>query len=101
MALKRFLRVWKEIDLKDAEKHLIVAGELSAECFSCHNIGIELKTRICPHCGTRFKYMGFRRKDPLSYLQRIKDESLDIIFIDFEDFKKSLGKKDAHKLLDL
>lgn len=31
--MKSLLRVWQECDLKDIDKHLIVAGELSSECF--------------------------------------------------------------------
>ena len=32
-----FLRVWQEVDLKDIEKRLLIIGELSGECFHCHD----------------------------------------------------------------
>lgn len=99
--MKSLLRVWQECDLKDIEKHLIVAGELSSECFSCHKVGIGLKAQNCPNCGVYFKYMGFRRKLQMSYLRKLKEELSYLVFIDFEDFKKSLGKRDARKLLDI
>ncbi|MCK4519910.1 MAG: hypothetical protein KAT96_01935 [Candidatus Omnitrophica bacterium] len=99
--MKRFIRVWEELDLADVEKHLIVAGDLSAECFCCHKVGIDLKARACPNCSAFFKYMGFRRKVRLAYLHQIKEELPRIVFIDFEDFKKSLGTRDARKLLDI
>lgn len=60
--MKSLLRVWQECDLKDIEKHLIVAGELSSECFSCHKVGIGLKAQNCPNCGVYFKYMGFKKE---------------------------------------
>ena len=94
------IRVWKELNVKDVEKHLVVVGELSSECFSCHEIGLGLDVKICPKCGIYFKYMGFRRKNPVSYLQRIKNNFPGIVFIDFEDFKKIIGKRDAHKLFN-
>jgi len=99
--MRRFVRVWEELDLADIEKHLIVVGDLSAECFCCHKIGIDSKARACPDCSAIFKYIGFRRKVQASYLQKVKGERPRIILIDFDDFKRSLGKRDARKLLDL
>lgn len=37
----------------------------------------------------------------MSYLRKLKEELSYLVFIDFEDFKKSLGKRDARKLLDI
>ena len=37
----------------------------------------------------------------MGYLKQIRAESPDIGFIDFEDFKKAVGKRDARKLLDI
>ncbi|MFH1519983.1 MAG: hypothetical protein ABIE75_05405 [Candidatus Omnitrophota bacterium] len=99
--MRGFLRIWQELDLADVEKHLIVAGDLSAECFCCHKLGLELKARACPECAAIFKYMGFRRKVQFNYLRKVKEQQPRIIFIDFEDFKRSLGQREARKLLDL
>ena len=99
--MRGFLRVWQECDLQDIEKYLIVVGELSSECFACHKVGIERKAQNCPNCGVYFKYMGFRRKLQMSYLRKMKEEFPQLVFIDFEDFKKSIGKRDARKLLDI
>jgi len=99
--VKGFLRIWKELDLQEIEKSLIVVGELSSECFSCHKLGIELKTRTCPNCGTFFKYMSFRRKVQPNFLKKLKEEQPRLILIDFDDFKRVLGKRDARKLLDI
>jgi hypothetical protein len=98
--LKSYLRVWKEFDLTDVEKNLLVVGELSAECFACHKVGIDSKSKTCPDCGVSFKYIGFRRKDHINYLRKVKEENPNIIFIDFDDLKKALGKREARKMLD-
>jgi predicted RNA-binding Zn-ribbon protein involved in translation (DUF1610 family) len=95
------LRVWRRFDLKEVEKHLLVVGELSSECFSCHKVGIDLTSRECPNCGVIFKYMGFRRKINANYLSKIKREYPEVALIDFEDFKRALGKKEARKILDI
>jgi len=99
--MSSFLRVWQKFDLTDIEKHLIVAGELCAECFNCRKIGLNLTARVCPGCGVNFKYIGFRRKLQMSYLNKLKEQWPEVVLIDFDDFKKALGKSDARKLLDL
>jgi len=99
--LKGWLRLWEELDLADIEKHLIVVGDLSAECFCCHKVGIDSKARACPGCSAIFKYIGFRRKVQIPYLYKVREERPRIVIIDFDDFKKSLGKRDARKLLDI
>jgi hypothetical protein len=99
--MKGFLRVWQELDIKDIEQYLIVIGELSAECFACKKIGIDSKSVTCPNCGVGFKYIGFRRKVEPHYLRQVKERLPFIVFIDFDDLKKIIGKSDARKLLDL
>jgi hypothetical protein len=96
-----FLRVWQSVDVQDIEKHLIVVGELSAECFSCHKIGVDIKATACPNCNTFFKYMGFRRHADGAYIHKLREELPRMVFVDFEDFKKVIGKREARKLLDI
>jgi len=99
--MKHYLRTWRKFDLQDIEKCLIVVGELSAECFSCRCMGLNSKTKVCPDCKVTFKYMGFRRNLRPAYLLEVKANNPEIVLIDFEDFKKSLGKREARKLLDI
>jgi hypothetical protein len=99
--MKVLLRVWKELDPKDIEKSLIVVGELSSECYVCHDLGLDLHAVQCPHCGTFFKYVGFRRKINHNFLRQIKESQPDVVLIDFDDFKKLTHQSDARKLLDL
>jgi hypothetical protein len=99
--MKSLLRVWQELDLKDVEQSLIVVGELSAECFACHKVGINSTSVQCPQCGAHFKYMGFRRRVDMNYLRKLREDFPYMVLIDFDDFKKATGKSTARKLLDL
>ncbi len=99
--MKSYIRVWKSLDLKDIESHLLVVGELSCECFSCHKIGIKPGESSCPNCGCKFKYVGFRKKINSSLIARFKKMYPDVDFVDFEDFKKAISKKEAKKILDV
>lgn len=99
--MKGVIRVWKELDLSDVEKHLIVVGELSSDCYACRQVGLDHKAAVCPNCGTPFKYLAFRRKIGFGQIKKLKDELPGTLFIDFEDFKHGSGKSEARKLLDL
>ncbi|MBN2483798.1 MAG: hypothetical protein JXD21_06335 [Candidatus Omnitrophica bacterium] len=99
--MKAFLRIWQEADIKDIEQHLMVVGELSAECYHCHAIGLDLNLDACPQCRAFFKYVGFRRKVDANVLIRFCQKHPRCSFIDFEDFKKALSKDGARKLLDM
>jgi hypothetical protein len=99
--MRVWLRVWQEIDLKDVEKHLVVIGQLSGECFNCHQIGLDKSLLICPNCNTKFKYIGFRTKVDPSLVAKLKEKYPYITFIDFDDFKRASSKKAARKILDI
>ena len=99
--MRGFIRKWKEFDLKEVEKNLLVIGELSSECFSCHTIGIDSSAQKCPECGIEFKFVAFRRRVTPNYLRKLRDEFPSAILIDFDDFKRAVGKRDARNLLDL
>ena len=100
--MKSFLRIWQQADIKDIEQHMMVIGELSAECYNCHAIGLDVNLDACPECKAFFKYIGFRRKNvDAGVLTRFSEKHPRCTFIDFEDFKKALSKDGARKLLDM
>jgi len=89
------IRVWKEMDINDIEKHLLVAGEVSGDCSSCRELGINYSlSKSCPKCGNEFKYIATRFHE----IKKIKQKRPDLIFIDFEDYKKAAGKIKAKGL---
>lgn len=98
--MKVFVRVWEEADMKDIEQHLLVIGELSAECFNCHTLGLKLSDTACPQCHAHFKYIAFRRNIDASGIPRFREMHPRLQIIDFSDFKKNHSKDSARKLLD-
>ncbi len=86
--MSELIRIWKEIDIKDIEGHLLVVGLTSADCSNCRELGINYSTAVsCPKCGNVFKYIASRGKE----IRRIRNKRPDLIFIDFEDYKKIAG----------
>ena len=86
--MNELIRVWKEFDIKDVSGHLLIVGLSSADCSSCRELGINYSTATsCPKCGADFKYIASRSKE----IRKIKDKRPDLIFIDFEDYKKGTG----------
>ena len=103
--MKDFLiRVWQELKADDVKKHLLLAGELTANCENCQQLGIDFfKQTKCPNCSTEFKYIGFRKKsnkaEELFAIKRIKEKRPDLVIVDYEDIKRAFGKSKAQDLL--
>lgn len=93
--MRDFIRVWKEMELEDIEKHLLIVGASSGDCSNCKELGINYLTATsCPKCNTGFKYVASR----LHEVRKISNKRPDLIFIDLEDYKKAAGKIKAKKL---
>lgn len=94
--MSELIRVWREFDLKDVSEHLLIVGLSSGDCSKCRELGIDYsKAKVCPKCGTDFKYIGARTKET----KRIIVKRPDLVFIDFEDYKKASDKIRARDLL--
>ncbi|MFH1063340.1 MAG: hypothetical protein V1747_10740 [Candidatus Omnitrophota bacterium] len=103
---KSLIRVWQLFDSEQVKKQLLLAGELTANCENCQNLGIDfVLTKKCPQCQTEFKYIGFRNKsnkaEELSAIKRLSEKRPDLIIIDYEDIKRACGKSQARNLLDI
>ena len=102
---KNMIRIWQQIDTKEVKEHLLLAGELSANCENCQHLGIDFfKEKSCPKCKTEFRYIGFRSKqnkaEELSVIRRIAQLRPELIIVDYADIKRACGKSQAHKLLE-
>ncbi|MBU1852778.1 MAG: hypothetical protein KJ957_01880 [Candidatus Omnitrophica bacterium] len=94
--MSEFIRVWKNVDMQDISSHLLIVGEIKGECSGCRALGIDYReAKTCPQCNASFKYIASRTKE----VKRIKERRPDLIFIDFEDYKKVLGKIKARDFL--
>jgi hypothetical protein len=96
-----YLRTYREYDIEDVQKHLLIVGDLSSDCASCRALGIDVYTATrCPACGTPFKYITSRRLDShrgerFQTVRRILAKRPEMIFIDHEDYAKTIGQKKA------
>ncbi|MBU4305907.1 MAG: hypothetical protein KJ893_09880 [Candidatus Omnitrophica bacterium] len=99
------IRVWNELDIETVKRHLLIAGELTANCENCRHLGIDFaKERACPQCRTEFRYICFRTKsnkgEEFSAIRRLKEKRPDMIIVDYEDIKHASGKSKVHGLFD-
>ena len=100
-----WIRTWVEKDLKDIESHIIIIGELSSDCGVCKEIGLDIsKDRQCPKCKAVFKYATSRlaaasNMDRYSVIRRIRIKCPDLIFVDYDDYKKLTSKSKAEEFL--
>jgi len=103
---RALIRVWRELDIEEVQKHLLLAGELTANCENCRQMGVDFfREKTCPQCHTVFQYIGFRKKDnkaeELSIIARVKEKRLDLTIVDYEDIKHACGKSKARDLLGM
>jgi len=93
--MSEFIRAWKEFDINDISAHLLIVGEARGDCSKCRSLGIDYSSaKTCPECKTEFKYIASRSKEVKKIIQKRQD----LIFIDFEDYKKVIGKIKAKGL---
>ncbi len=96
-----YIRVWQNCDVEGITKHLMIVGDVTADCANCRELGIDYtQVRNCPKCGTDFRFIASRSTGKLdkgrgATVKRIKDRRPDLTFIDYEDYKEITGKQNA------
>jgi hypothetical protein len=100
MSSERFLRIYKKFYFDEVKSHTLLYGVLSGSCSNCKDLDIKLDALACPSCKNVFKYIAFMNpKDHLPKMLRISSERPDIIFLDYDDFKKIEGELRAKDIL--
>lgn len=100
---REFLRTWQAYDLEEVEKHLLILGDLTGDCAACRELGISYQqARQCPGCKTVFKYVTSRRLEShpgerFQIASRLREKRPELAFIDYEDYKRTLGRKKARE----
>lgn len=95
--MNELLRAWKEFNIDDISRHLLIVGALTADCSHCRELGINYSIATsCPKCGTEFKYIASRNKET----RKIHEKRPDLIFIEFEDYKRVTGFIKAKNLFN-
>ena len=97
------IRVWQACDVAEITKHLLIVGDVTADCAACRELGIDYsQVRACPKCGTTFRFIASRKtgkldRDRGGTVRRIKDRRPDLTFIDYEDYRDITGKQQARE----
>ena len=103
---REFLRTWQVFDVEEVQKHLLILGDLTGDCASCRELGIHYQeARECPKCKTGFKYVTSRRLETnpgerFQIASRLRDKRPDLVFIDYDDYKRTLGRKKARDFFE-
>ena len=93
------IRVWQEMDIKAIKPHLLIAGNVSADCGNCKEINVSMDAKNCPKCGTIYKYMATRISGSIREAKRLKSKRPDLTVIEFNDFKELQARSKARGFL--
>ncbi|HAJ56570.1 MAG TPA: hypothetical protein DCL35_02245 [Candidatus Omnitrophica bacterium] len=87
-----FFRIAREMDYDEVSKHLLIVGELTGDCFSCREVGINYtREKYCPQCKTDFKYISYRKAaDAITTgaIARICTRRPDLVYVEYKDIKE-------------
>ena len=90
-----YIRVWQACDIQELGKHLLIVGDITADCRNCRELGVDYAhAKNCPKCGTDFHFIAVRNSSG-GAVKRIKERRPDLTFIDYEDYKHATGKQSA------
>lgn len=99
---KIYVRVAQEMDFDLVEKHLLVVGLLSGDCFSCRQIGIDYASeKYCPQCRTDFRYVTLRKEKEIASAHAIAKlcaKRPDLTYVEFMDIKEVADRKKARDI---
>lgn len=95
-----YVRMWKQVDLKEITKHLIIIDDLYGMCANCKEVGLNfVKNTKCPKCGTNFLYLATKNyKEIPKILKRIQLENLPYTILEKEDWEKATSKNTLNSL---
>ncbi|OQA55886.1 MAG: hypothetical protein BWY42_01286 [Candidatus Omnitrophica bacterium ADurb.Bin277] len=102
-----FLRTFRQFDIEEVKKSLMIAGDLTANCAACNALGLDpYKTAVCPECGVTFRYVASRRLDShpserFQLARRLAEKRPDLTLIDLSDYKSATGDKSAKEFFGL
>ena len=97
---RKFLRVYKEIDVKMIKPNLLVYGDTSGVCENCSKMDLKLEVTHCPACQAEFKFIAFRNiAVHFPKVQKLFAERPQVAIIDFDDYKRNLGAMKAQEFL--
>lgn len=92
------LRVYRSFDVNDLKNHLLICGDLNAQCSKCQEMGLKWDDSICSSCRTPFYFIAFRNvKDNMPKILKILETDPQRMIVDFEDYKRVTGQSKAEE----
>ncbi|MGL4368416.1 MAG: hypothetical protein ACRCUT_01895 [Spirochaetota bacterium] len=94
------IRVWKEIDIRDIENHLVLLDDIQGFCPSCRKTGIKYdQLKKCPSCGIDFTWCAVRDAQMGNQvLAKIRTQAPWLSILDYGDFKHLQDKSKVKSL---
>ncbi len=99
-----YLRIWKEMDIREVQEHIIMVDDMLGFCPGCKELGIDLKElSACPSCGREFKYVTAAESSggKADIVIRLKKKLPNLVFVDYDDYQRLTGKKKAESLFNI
>lgn len=97
------IRIWKELDVKEIDAHLLIIDDLHGHCNSCKHSGISIdNANECPGCGAEFKYISTRIKpaspNGKAIFGKLFKYHASKLIIDYDDYKHLSDKTKVNDL---
>jgi hypothetical protein len=97
---EKFVRIYRKIDMNAIKDHVMLYGDISANCGKCNAFNIKLEMTRCPECGTEFKYIAFRNiAVHMPKVQKLAEERPQVLMVDYDDYKRNIGAVKAENFL--
>lgn len=94
------MRVYKNLDVYTVSRHLLIYGDLSAQCARCQAMDLKLDQTACPNCAAEFKYIAFRHvANHLPKMRKLNEQRPHITLIDYDDYRRCIGELKAKEFL--
>ena len=97
---ERFIRIYKKYYFDEIKCHLLTYGALSGTCANCKHMDLKLDAVQCPQCHAEFKFIAFQSvRDHLPKMLKISHERPQVVFVDYDDFKRTEAQEKAKDIL--
>lgn len=97
---EKFVRVYKNLDIYAVSRHLLIYGDLAAQCANCQAMDLKLDQASCPNCAAEFKYIAFRNvANHLPKMRKLHEQRPHITLIDYDDYRRCISEFKAKEFL--